>query len=98
MFQHGRTRHDVITVNVARPGDREDRHVSHDPESLLTKEQQRRLPTFVTPFLDTRYLASVRSGTAGAGLGMMMMPGGMPVPAAVGAGGGNVQIIRIGTP
>jgi len=40
MFKHGRTRHDVITVNVARPGDREDRHVSHDPESLLTKEQR----------------------------------------------------------
>jgi hypothetical protein len=68
-------------------------------KSLLTAEQWRKLPTFVTPFLDTRYLASVRSGTAGAGLGMMMMPGGMPVPAAIGAGGGgNVQIIRIGTP
>jgi hypothetical protein len=66
--------------------------------SLLTAEQRRRLPTFVTPFLDTRYLASVRSGTAGAGLGMMMMPGGMPIPAAVGGGGGNVQIIRVGTP
>jgi hypothetical protein len=66
-------------------------------KSLLTSEQKRRLPTFVTPFLDTRYLASVRSGTAGAGLGMMMMPGG-PMPAAIGAGGGNVQVIRIGTP
>jgi hypothetical protein len=67
-------------------------------KSLLSSDQWRKLPTFVTPFLDTRYLASVRSGTSGAGLGMMMMPGGMPIPAAVGAGGGNVQVIRIGTP
>ncbi|HEV8214961.1 MAG TPA: hypothetical protein VGP95_03970, partial [Gemmatimonadaceae bacterium] len=68
-------------------------------KSLLTADQKRKLPTFVTPFLDTRYLASVRSGTAGAGLGMMMMPGGMAMPAAIGAGGGgNVQVIRIGTP
>jgi hypothetical protein len=66
-------------------------------KSLLTPEQKRRLPTFVTPFLDTRYLASVRSGTSGAGLGMMMMPGGM-IPSAIGGGGGNVQMIRIGTP
>jgi hypothetical protein len=42
MFQHGRTRHDVITLNVARPGDREDRHVSRDPESLLTREERAR--------------------------------------------------------
>ena len=68
-------------------------------KSLLTADQWRKLPTFVTPFLDTRYLASVRSGTSGGGLGMMMMPGGMAMPAAVGAGGGgNVQVIRIGTP
>ena len=40
-------------------------------KSLLTADQMRKLPTFVTPFLDTRYLASVRSGTAGAGLGMI---------------------------
>ena len=67
-------------------------------KSLLTQSQIRRLPTFVTPFLDTRYLASVRSGTSGIGLGAMMMPGGMPVPAAMG-GAERVQvIIRSGTP
>ena len=41
------------------------------------------LPTYVTPYLDTRFLASVRSGTTGTGLGMIMMPGGgMAVPCA----------------
>jgi carboxypeptidase family protein len=67
-------------------------------KSLLTPAQIRKLPTFVTPFLDTRYLASVRSGTSGIGLGAMMFPGGMGVPAAIG-GGERVQvIIRSGTP
>ena len=67
-------------------------------KSLLTPTQIRKLPTYVTPFLDTRYLASVRSGTSGVGLGAMMLPGGMGVPAAMG-GGDRVQIIiRSGTP
>jgi hypothetical protein len=65
-------------------------------KSLLTAEQIRRIPTFVTPYLDTRYLASVRSGTAGTNLGMIMM-GGMAIPAGVG-GGGQVIEIRKGTP
>ena len=56
---------------------------------LLTSEQMRRLPAFVGPYLDTRYLASVRSGTTGTGLGMIMLPGGGAVP----AGGGGVQVI-----
>jgi hypothetical protein len=43
----------------------------------------------VSPYLDTRYLASVRSGTAGTGLGMIMLPGGMAVP---GGAGGAVRI------
>ena len=59
-------------------------------KSLLTPEQMRRLPTFVSPYLDTRYLASVRSGTAGTGLSMIMLPGGMAMPA--GAMGGAVRI------
>jgi hypothetical protein len=54
----------------------------------------RKLPTFITPFLDNRYLASVRSGTAGTGLGMIM-GGGLAVP---GAASGPMTIIRIGTP
>ena len=67
-------------------------------KSLLTPTQIRKLPTYVTPFLDTRYLASVRSGTSGVGLGAMMLPGAMGVPAAMG-GGDRVQIIiRSGTP
>jgi hypothetical protein len=49
-------------------------------KSLLTADQMRKLPTYVTPFLDRRYLASVRSGTAGTGLGMIM-GGGMALPA-----------------
>jgi hypothetical protein len=61
---------------------------------LLTADQIRRIPTFVTPYLDTRYLASVRSGTAGVGLGMMMMPGGMGVPPGVGGGGQMIEIRR----
>ena len=33
--------------------------------SLLTDEQRRKLPTIVASYLDTRYLAGIRSGTAG---------------------------------
>ncbi|HEY4217207.1 MAG TPA: TonB-dependent receptor [Gemmatimonadaceae bacterium] len=65
--------------------------------SLLTADQFRMLPSFISPFLDQRYLASVRSGTAGTGLGMIM-GGGMATPAAVGGGGGQQVMIRIGTP
>ena len=42
--------------------------------NLLTPEQRRQLPTLVASSLDTRYLASVRSSTAGgANLGIMGM-------------------------
>ncbi len=61
--------------------------------SLLTDDQFRKLPTYITPFLDRRYLSSVRSGTAGTGLGMIMGPGGgMAIPAGAG-GGAQVQMI-----
>ena len=64
---------------------------------ILSSAQMRKLPSFVGPYLDTRYLASVRSGTTGTGLGMIMLPGGGAVPA--GAGGGGMQvIIKSGTP
>jgi hypothetical protein len=64
--------------------------------SLLTAEQMRKLPPFITGYLDTRYLASIRSGTtmfAGAPMlpGGAMMPGGMSVD----VGGGNVRTIMI---
>jgi len=65
-------------------------------KSLLTSDQMRKLPTFVTPYLDNRYLASVRSGTAGTGLGMIM--GGMAIPGGAQISGGGVTMIRIGTP
>jgi hypothetical protein len=54
-------------------------------KGLLTADQQRKLPQFVAMYLDTRYLASIRSGTAGAG-GMPMFGGGMPM---MGGGGGT---------
>ncbi|MGH7620626.1 MAG: hypothetical protein ACREPM_25720, partial [Gemmatimonadaceae bacterium] len=69
-------------------------------KSLLTDAQMRKLPTFITPFLDARYLSSIRSGTSGTGLGMIMMPGGgMAIPGGIGGGGGGMQvIIKTGSP
>jgi len=66
-------------------------------KSLLTSDQRRKLPSFISSYLDTRYLASIRSGTAGANNGPMMFPGG---GFFVGGGdrgpggGGQVIIIR----
>jgi hypothetical protein len=67
-------------------------------KGMLTADQLRKIPSFVTPYLDTRYLASVRSGTSGTGLGMIMMPGGMAVPMGIGGGGGQTIEIRKGSP
>jgi hypothetical protein len=64
---------------------------------VLKPDQYRKLPTFVTPWLDSRFLASVRSGTAGNNLGGIMM-GGLGAALAGGAGGGQRVEIRIGTP
>ncbi len=63
-------------------------------QALLTPEQRRRLPPFVASSLDKRYLASVRSGTAGGG-GGIMLPGGMGGAMQFGAGGGGAQTIMI---
>jgi hypothetical protein len=71
-------------------------HLAPIVRGVLKPDQFRKLPTFVTPFLDTRYLASIRSGTAGGGLAQMMMGGAMPSMA--GGGGGQRVEIRIGTP
>ena len=38
-------------------------------KGLLTDEQWRKLPSFISMYLDTRYLASIRSGTAGLSTG-----------------------------
>jgi hypothetical protein len=67
-----------------------------DIKRLLKPEQRRKLPSLVASYLDTRYLASIRSGTAGAQGGPMMFPGGF-IPAGGGmrgGGGGDVIIIR----
>ena len=63
---------------------------------LLSAEQRRKLPAYISSYLDTRYLASIRSGTAGAGNGPMMF-GGMMMTGGGGVrqgGGGEVIIIR----
>lgn len=65
-------------------------------KGILTAEQQRRIPTFVASYLDPRYLASIRSGTAGLGTGGGPFGGFVPMGAeaimAGGAGGGGQRI------
>jgi len=66
-------------------------------KSLLTAEQYRRIPPFVASYLDVRYLASIRSGTAGfAGGPGGFSPGGIGDLIMAGGGGGEVrvQVIR----
>ena len=66
---------------------------------LLTEEQFRKLPAFIASYLDTRYLASIRSGTAGIGTGGGPFGGFLPAGAdvmMVGGGGGGARMeIRI---
>jgi hypothetical protein len=74
--------------------------IAPDIRRLLTPDQRRKLPSFVASYLDTRYLASIRSGTAGSFGGMSMFPGGGGVGmtrvegGGPGGGGGQVIIIR----
>jgi hypothetical protein len=58
-------------------------------KALLTAEQRRRLSPMIVQALDKRYLASIRSGTAGNG-GAAMMGG---VPMMMGGGGGAQTFI-----
>jgi hypothetical protein len=64
---------------------------------LLTEEQRRKLPPFVASYLEPRYLASIRSGTATfvggmfPGMGPVPMGGG---PVMIGGGGGAQVMIR----
>ena len=51
----------------------------------------------ITPYLDTRYLASIRSGTAGAGLGALL-PNGMPLPVGATDAASAVIMMHGGTP
>jgi hypothetical protein len=64
-------------------------------KGLLTPEQRRKLPPFVASYLEPRYLASIRSGTA-TFTGNPMVGGGVVgrVPGGVMPGGGDVTIIR----
>jgi hypothetical protein len=66
-------------------------------KSLLTRAQLRALSAAITPYLDTRYLASIRSGTAGAGLGALM-PNGMPLPIGATDAASAVIMMHGGTP
>jgi hypothetical protein len=67
-------------------------------KGLLTPEQWRKLPTFVATYLEPRYLASIRSGTATftggtgfGGAGAVFAGGDFFIPAG---GGGGISIIR----
>jgi hypothetical protein len=63
-------------------------------KKILTEEQYRRLPPFVAMHLDTRYLASIRSGTANLGASGFAgaMPAGIGDMIMVGGGGGGQRI------
>ena len=66
-------------------------------KQILTAEQLRKLPPFISGYLEPRYLASIRSGTA-AFAGAPMLPGSAAAVmggagAFVGAGGGGTQVI-----
>jgi len=62
---------------------------------LLTAEQRRRLPSFVSSTLDKQYLSSIRSGTAGGGFGFGGGGGGGGGGQFVGGGGGGGQQVII---
>jgi hypothetical protein len=70
------------------------KQISPVVKALLTDEQFRRLPSFVASYLDTRYLASIRSGTAGLGTGGGMFGGFVPAGVEIfgGGGGGGVRV------
>src|SRR5438445_36866 len=66
-------------------------------KSLRTSEQRRKLTSFVSTYLDTRYLASIRYVTAGASNGPLMFTGGgffVGGGDRCPGGGGQVIIIR----
>lgn len=69
-----------------------------DIKDLLTSEQRRKLPAFISSHLEPRYLASIRSGTAGF-TGSTMFGGGAPVmmtsEVIMHGGGGGARTITI---
>jgi hypothetical protein len=67
-------------------------------KALLTAEQKRRLPPLVASHLDTRYLAGIRSGTAGNTAGGAFSGIQFGGPGGFGGGGGGQTIIIRGGP
>lgn len=81
-YKHGRE----ATVDLLK-------RIAPQVKGVLTEAQKRQLPTIVTSYLDNRYLASIRSGTAGAG--GAGFGGGGGGPAITGDGGGRtITIVR----
>jgi hypothetical protein len=72
--------------------------IGPEVKNLLTPEQRRKLPAFVASYLEPRYLASIRSGTA-TFVGSMFPMMGAPVTIGgggnvfIGGGGGGQQVI-----
>ena len=66
--------------------------------SLLTDEQKRKLPSLVASHLDKRYLAGIRSGTAGNTGGGVFMGAFMGGFGGGGGGGGGERVIIRGGP
>ncbi len=64
--------------------------------TLLSSEQKRKLPALVASHMDTRYLAGIRSGTAGNTGGGVFMGGFMGGMNVGGGGGERTMIIRGG--
>ena len=61
---------------------------------LLTDEQRRKLPALVASYMDLRYLAAIRSGTAGSTGNSFGAGDGIALPAGGGGGGQQVIIVR----
>ena len=74
------------------------RELAPKVKQLLTDEQWRRIPTFIASYLDPRYLASIRSGTAGLATGGFGGAGFIPAGADMIMGGGGGRRIEIRQP
>ena len=76
------------------------REIAPQVKQLLTADQWRRLPAFIASYLDPRYLASIRSGTAGLATGGFGGMGFVPMGAdvMVGGGGGGARRVEIRMP
>src|SRR6185503_9893540 len=74
--------------------------IGPEVKGLLTEEQRRKLPPFVASYLEPRYLASIRSGTATfvggmfPGMGSAVTIGGQNIVIDGGGGGGRQVFIR----